>query len=137
MLEVTHTLLILKIVMDFPSLKKKTFQIMQMYLIDIISIQAEQQQSQSVMDNGSSNEIHKASGDDLGGTKVDALFTSPLADIFCNDVMESISSMNRCNFFHLWKDFEVKKRTICPNLNDFVTLTLPARLSDTFCEKNP
>uniref|UniRef100_A0A8W8L3S8 Heat shock 70 kDa protein 12A n=1 Tax=Magallana gigas TaxID=29159 RepID=A0A8W8L3S8_MAGGI len=88
-------------------------------------------------DDGSVKELHKASGGDWGGTKVDALFTSLLADVVGKDVMETFSSVHKYDFLLMLRDFEVKKRTICPELNDKVTFTVPISLSTIFSEKNP
>lgn len=90
-----------------------------------------------VRDNGSLKELHKANGGDWGGTKVDALFTSLLADIFGKDVMETFSSENKYDFLDLLRDFETKKRTISPELNEKVTFNIPSSLSETVCVKNP
>nr|XP_034302783.1 heat shock 70 kDa protein 12A-like [Crassostrea gigas] len=90
-----------------------------------------------VRDNGSVKELHKANGGDWGGTKVDASFKSLLVDIVGKDVMETFISKNKYDFFHLLRNFEVKKRTINPELNDRVTFTIPVSLSETFSEKNP
>lgn len=89
-----------------------------------------------VKDDGSVKELHKANGGDWGGTKVDALFTSLLIDIVGKDVMETFISKNKYDFLHLMRDFEVKKRTINPELDDIVTFSVPVSLSD-FREKNP
>lgn len=90
-----------------------------------------------IKDNGSVKELHKANGGDWGGTKVDALFTSLLVDIVGKDVMETFSSVHKYDFLLMLRDFEVKKRTINPKLDDIVTFTVPVCLSDTFREKNP
>lgn len=90
-----------------------------------------------VKDNGSLKELHKANGGDWGGTKVDTLFTSLLADIVGKDVMETFSSENKYDFLDLLRDFETKKRIISPELDEKVTFNIPVSLSETFCEKNP
>lgn len=89
-----------------------------------------------VKDDGSVKELHKANGGDWGGTKVDASFISLLADIVGYAVLETFISENKYDFFHLLRDFEVKKRTIRPGLNDKVTFTIPVSLSETYSEKN-
>uniref|UniRef100_A0A8W8L5J3 Heat shock 70 kDa protein 12B n=1 Tax=Magallana gigas TaxID=29159 RepID=A0A8W8L5J3_MAGGI len=90
-----------------------------------------------VRDNGSVKELNKANGGDWGGTKVDASFKGLLVDIVGKDVMETFISKNKYDFLHLMRDFEVKKSTINPELNDRVTFTIPVSLSETFSEKNP
>lgn len=51
--------------------------------------------------------------------------------------MAAFISENKYDFIHLLRDFEVKKRTIRPELNDKVTFTVPVSLSETYTEKNP
>lgn len=82
-------------------------------------------------------ELHKANGGDWGGTKVDALFTSLLADTVGKDVMAAFISENKYDFLHLLRNFEIKKRTISPELDGIVTFTVPVSLADTYREKNP
>ncbi|XP_052674624.1 heat shock 70 kDa protein 12A-like [Crassostrea angulata] len=90
-----------------------------------------------VRENGSVKELHKANGGDWGGTKVDELFTSLLVNIVGKGVMEAFSSENKYDFLDLMRDFEIKKRTISPDLNDKVTIKVPISLSETFRKKNP
>ncbi|XP_062615747.1 heat shock 70 kDa protein 12A-like isoform X1 [Saccostrea cucullata] len=90
-----------------------------------------------VQSNGTLKELHKANGGDWGGTKVDASFRSLLADIVGNDVMEIFSMDHKCDFLDLLRDFEVKKRTISPDLNDKVTFKVPINLLETFRSINP
>nr|XP_034302784.1 heat shock 70 kDa protein 12A isoform X1 [Crassostrea gigas] len=90
-----------------------------------------------VRENGSVKELHKANGGDWGGTKVDELFTSFLVNIVGKGVMEAFSSDNKYDFLDLMRDFEIKKRTISPDLNDKVTIKVPISLSETFRKKNP
>lgn len=45
--------------------------------------------------------------------------------------------INDYDFLDLLKDFEMKKMTISPNLNESVTFKVPKSLSDTFSERNP
>lgn len=90
-----------------------------------------------VKDDGTVKELHKANGGDWGGTKVDASFLNLLADIVGKDVMAAFISENKYDFLHLLRNFETKKRTISPELDDIVTFTVPVSLADTYREKNP
>ncbi|XP_052674336.1 heat shock 70 kDa protein 12A-like [Crassostrea angulata] len=85
-----------------------------------------------VQENGTLKELHKANGGDWGGTKVDAAFTSLLADIVGNNVMEAFSSMHKYDFLEFLREFEVKKRTITPQLSEKVTFKVPINLLETF-----
>lgn len=73
----------------------------------------------------------------MGGTKVDASFTSLLAEIVGKDVFEKFSSDNKYDFLDLMREFEIKKRKISPDLDEKVTIRVPVRLSETFCKMNP
>lgn len=88
-------------------------------------------------DDGSIKELYKASGCDWGGKNVDASFISVLADIVGKDVMENFSVINDYDFLDLLKDFEMKKRTISPDLNESFTFKVPKSLPETFSERNP
>lgn len=88
-------------------------------------------------DDGSIKELYKATGCDWGGKNVDASFISVLADIVGKDVMENFSVINDYDFLDLLKDFEMKKRTISPDLNESVTFKVPKSLPETFSERNP
>lgn len=87
--------------------------------------------------DGSIRELHKASGCDWGGKNVDSSFISVLADIVGKDVMENFSVIYDYDFLALLNDFEMKKRTISPDLNESVTIKVPKSLPETFSERNP
>lgn len=88
-------------------------------------------------DDGSIKELYKATGCDWGGKNVDASFISVFADIVGKDVMENFSVINDYDFLDLLKDFEMKKRTISPDLNESVTFKVSKSLPETFSERNP
>lgn len=87
--------------------------------------------------NGTLKEIHKANGGDWGGTKVDASFISLLADIVGNDVMKAFGSDHKYDFLEFLREFEVKKRTITPDLTEKVTFKVPINLLATFSNIRP
>lgn len=80
-------------------------------------------------------ELHKASGCDWGGTKIDASFESLLADIVGKDVMEYFTVNNDSDFLDLLNDFEIKKRKISPELNESITFNVPKSLCEAFSKK--
>ena len=90
-----------------------------------------------VQDNGTLKELHKANGGNWGGTKVDSSFRSLLASIVGNDVIEAFTTDHKYDYLELLRDFEIKKRTIQPNLTDKVTFKIPMNLLDTFRKLNP
>ncbi|XP_078325401.1 heat shock 70 kDa protein 12A-like [Crassostrea virginica] len=90
-----------------------------------------------VQDNGTLKELHKANGGNWGGTKVDSSFRSLLASIVGNDVIEAFTTDHKYDYLELLRDFEMKKRTIQPNLTDKITFKVPMNLLETFREVNP
>lgn len=89
------------------------------------------------MNNGSVKTLSTLSGCDFDETKLDALFISLLADIFGKDVMDAFCSIHKCDLFDLLSAFEIKRRTISPELNEIFTILVPASLTETYFEKNP
>lgn len=59
-----------------------------------------------------------------------------MADIVGNDVMKAFSSNNKYDFLGLLGDFEAKKRTIFPEMNEKIIFRVPASLSETFENMN-
>ncbi|KAJ8302132.1 hypothetical protein KUTeg_021119 [Tegillarca granosa] len=76
-------------------------------------------------------ELHKANGGDWGGTKVDEAFRMLLAAIVGNDVMGAFCQNHKTDMLDLYRDFEVKKRTITPKLNSKITFKVPISLNET------
>ena len=90
-----------------------------------------------VQDNGTLKELHKANGGNWGGTKVDSFFRSLLASIVGNDVIEAFTTDHKYDYLELLRDFEIKKRTIYPDLAEKVTFKVPINLLETFREVHP
>ncbi|XP_056013346.1 heat shock 70 kDa protein 12A-like isoform X2 [Ostrea edulis] len=89
-----------------------------------------------VQSNQKLREVHHATGGAWGGTKVDDAFYQFLAKLFGNDVLSTLKDENMDDYITLFRDFETKKRTIKPNLEDKVTITLPFRLLEIFKEQS-
>lgn len=89
------------------------------------------------MDNRSVRTLFIPNRVDLGGTRVDALFTSLLADIVGKDVMDAFALKYKCDFCQLRRDFAIMKRTINPELNEKVIFRVPISLLYTYSEMNP
>lgn len=89
------------------------------------------------MKNGSVKTLSILSGCDCGETELDASFIGLLTDIVGKDVMDSFSLTHKYDLFDLLRQFEIKKKTVSPERNEKVTITVPATLSETFFEKNP
>uniref|UniRef100_A0A8W8L658 Heat shock 70 kDa protein 12B n=1 Tax=Magallana gigas TaxID=29159 RepID=A0A8W8L658_MAGGI len=90
-----------------------------------------------VVKNGSVKTLSTFSGCDCGESKLDALFLSLLADIVGKDVMDSFSSTHKYDLDDLLRGFKVKKKKIRPELNEHVSILVPASLRETYFKKNP
>jgi len=75
-----------------------------------------------------------ANGGDWGGTKIDDAFEEFLVSIVTRGVFERFKSEHRDDFLQLFREFEIKKRTITPELSNKVTFRLPTVLNDIFQE---
>ncbi|XP_061163780.1 heat shock 70 kDa protein 12A-like [Saccostrea echinata] len=89
-----------------------------------------------VQQNGTLKEIHKANGGDWGGTKVDEAFRELLEDIVGKKVMEKFCKDYKYDMLELFRNFEVKKRTITPDLDEKITFKVPISLNETFKAAN-
>lgn len=85
-----------------------------------------------VQHNGSLKEIHKANGGDWGGIKVDEAFRELLQDIVGKKVMDEFCKEHKYDMLELFRDFEVKKRTITPDSEEKITFKVPISLNETF-----
>ena len=85
-----------------------------------------------VLHDGSVREITTANGGNLGGTRVDKSFQDFLEEIFGKDVFEQFSKAGKSDFLEIFRDFEVKKRTIHDKMDGKITIKIPAVLNETF-----
>ncbi|KAL3878541.1 hypothetical protein ACJMK2_030881 [Sinanodonta woodiana] len=83
-----------------------------------------------VMDDRELRELHRASGGDWGGTKVDNAFTDLLTDIIGNDVMIEVNKKDKSAFIDLFREFEVKKRTFKPDMKGKLNIRVPIALAE-------
>ncbi|XP_069129994.1 heat shock 70 kDa protein 12A-like [Argopecten irradians] len=65
-----------------------------------------------VQEDGSLKEIHKANGGDWGGTKVDNAYQALLTGIIGDKGFAKFCKENKGDMIDLFRDFEIKKRTI-------------------------
>lgn len=81
-------------------------------------------------------ELHKASGGDWGGTKVDEQYKAMLESVFKEDSMDTFCRNFTAEFVDLYREFEIKKRSInVDNLDKRVSNKIPIGLKETFEEK--
>ncbi|XP_062596442.1 heat shock 70 kDa protein 12B-like [Saccostrea cucullata] len=88
-----------------------------------------------VQQNQDLREVHQATGGAWGGTKVDDAFYQFLAKLMGNDVLTTLKNESMDDYIGLFRDFETKKRTIKPDLEDKISITLPFRLLELFKEQ--
>ncbi|KAL3878539.1 hypothetical protein ACJMK2_030879 [Sinanodonta woodiana] len=88
-----------------------------------------------VMDDRALRELHRASGGDWGGTKVDNAFTDLLTDIVGNDVMREVDKKDKSDLMDLFREFEVKKRTFKTDMKGKINMKVPIALAEICKEK--
>lgn len=89
---------------------------------------------QEVQPGGLLREVYKANGGDWGGTKVDEAFMEFLRDIVGEGVMNRFKTEHRCDYVELCRDFEIKKRTITPEMDQKITFKIPIAINELYQE---
>lgn len=87
-----------------------------------------------IMTTGEIREIHKATGGDWGGTKVDEAFENFLGEIVGKEVVSKFKDQHMEDFIEMFRDFELKKRESSSSKNAKVTLRLPLTFSELVSE---
>ncbi|XP_060582170.1 heat shock 70 kDa protein 12B-like isoform X2 [Ruditapes philippinarum] len=77
-------------------------------------------------------EIHAASGSGWGGTIVDKEFESLLVTLVSRDVYEDFKRDNTDDWLDVWREFEVRKRTITTSSNSPLRIKLPSSLAKRY-----
>lgn len=85
-----------------------------------------------VDDRGKLRELSNASGGAWGGTKVDAAFFQLLTDIVGEEVMGKFWKDHKSDAIELYREFEVKKRTIKKDMGEFVLIKIPIVLKEKY-----
>lgn len=81
--------------------------------------------------SGEIRELHKASGGDWGGTKVDNAFEHFLGELVGKEVVSKFKDSHMEDYIELFRNFEIKKRETSLNNNAKVTLRLPLSFFET------
>ncbi|XP_056013359.1 heat shock 70 kDa protein 12B-like [Ostrea edulis] len=89
-----------------------------------------------VQSDHSLRKVHHVTDVAWGGTKVDDAFYQFLANLFGNDVLSTLRDENMDDYITLFREFEVKKLTIKPDLENKVIIKLPLRLLEIFQEQS-
>ncbi|XP_045210214.2 heat shock 70 kDa protein 12A-like [Mercenaria mercenaria] len=87
-----------------------------------------------IMPNGILREIHKATGGDWGGTKVDQAFENFLCEITGEGVLEKFRDNAMEDYLDLLRNFEVKKREAKLNSDRQTSIKIPVALIDQATE---
>ncbi|KAK3602785.1 hypothetical protein CHS0354_026334 [Potamilus streckersoni] len=78
-----------------------------------------------IQQNSTIKELYKASGGHWGGANVDKEFIDLISEIMGKKVMEEISKTHTFDLMDLYREFEVKKRTIAPDKNGKAVFKIP------------
>ncbi|OWF53935.1 heat shock 70 kDa protein 12B-like [Mizuhopecten yessoensis] len=90
-----------------------------------------------VQKNETIKEIHKASGGNWGGTSVDDEFESLLSDIVGEQIFREFKNDSVEDLLELYRNFEVKKRSISKTMEGKITFTVPVKLQEIFRKHHP
>ena len=81
-------------------------------------------------------ELFKANGGAWGGTTVDHAFLNFIQSIIGPDVMSRFMEEHKDDYVDLMREFEVKKRTVEPDINSKVTIKIPISIHELYREIN-
>ncbi|XP_060596211.1 heat shock 70 kDa protein 12B-like [Ruditapes philippinarum] len=81
-------------------------------------------------------ELHKASGGPWGGIIVDNNYLEWLTKIFGNTTMQKFKSKQMEDYFQMLRDFEIKKRSVTPELKGKFTFRLFSSIKELYQESN-
>ena len=87
------------------------------------------------MNDGNLRELLSANGGPWGGATVDQSFVDFLAQLANKDVVDAFKMKYASDFMDMLQEFEVKKRTIEPKLENRVNFRIPLSLMEEFAEQ--
>lgn len=85
-----------------------------------------------VLDDGNVRELYKANGGPWGGKSVNDAFLRFLNEVIGEETMRKFEENHRDDYLELLRDFEVKKRSIKPEIDDKITFKIPIALNETY-----
>lgn len=86
--------------------------------------------------DGKLREVHRASGNALGGTMVDKAYEKFLQDIAGPETIQQFKNEHLDDYIDMFRTFEIKKREISPTLAGKVIFRLPSTMVATAIEVN-
>ncbi|XP_033742408.1 heat shock 70 kDa protein 12B-like [Pecten maximus] len=87
---------------------------------------------QEVQGDGSLHQVYMANGGDWGGTKVDEAYEQFLVELVTPDVWNAFKLNNRDSYLDIVREFEIKKRTITPEIDQKITFKVPIALNEVY-----
>ncbi|XP_060065872.1 heat shock 70 kDa protein 12B-like [Ylistrum balloti] len=89
---------------------------------------------QRVQENGTLHQVYMANGGDWGGTKVDEAYEAFLEELVGQNIWEAFKAKYMDSYIDIFREFETKKRTISPDIENRITFTVPPVLRDVYEE---
>ncbi|OWF37208.1 heat shock 70 kDa protein 12A-like [Mizuhopecten yessoensis] len=87
---------------------------------------------QEVQGDGSLHQVYMANGGDWGGTKVDEAYEEFLIELVGPQVWDRFKMENRDSYLDIVREFEIKKRTITPEIDQKITFKVPIALNEVY-----
>lgn len=85
-----------------------------------------------VGEDGTLRELHRATGGAWGGTKVDAAYEQFFIDIVEEDVWAEFQSKHAADYFEIFREFELKKRTVKGDMPARIVVKIPISLRELY-----
>ncbi|XP_069129610.1 heat shock 70 kDa protein 12A-like [Argopecten irradians] len=89
-----------------------------------------------VQSGGVLKELHRANGGDWGGTSVDRQFEKLLQELVGKEVFKQFKEDYIADILNLYRNFELKKRSIKDDNEDMVTITIPPVIQQLYKKQN-
>ncbi|XP_060570239.1 heat shock 70 kDa protein 12A-like [Ruditapes philippinarum] len=89
-----------------------------------------------VIQNGKLKELYKANGGAWGGTTIDEAFMRFIQAITGEKVILRFQEDHKDDFIDLLREFEIKKRTVKPDMDSKVTFKIPITLHELYRDVN-
>ena len=90
-----------------------------------------------VDNDGTLRELHRATGGAWGGTKVDAAYEQFFIDIVGEDVWEEFGLHHGGDYLEIFREFELKKRTVKEKMESKIVVKIPLTLRMLFEKMKP
>lgn len=85
--------------------------------------------------DGRLKELHRAAGNDCGGTSVDSKFFQMLVKMLSGPLMKKIKDEDPAAYLDLFREFEAVKRTLQTGKSGKINMTIPYISLDDKCKK--